>query len=66
MIFNDFDEIINEFYDNADKFISNQTRYQQGYDNGYKEGFENGFSAGREYWKNYYKSMVSLRKEIKK
>lgn len=46
MIFDSFDEIINEFYDNADKFLSNQARFQQGYDNGYKEGFENGFTAG--------------------
>lgn len=62
MIFND-DEIINEFYDNADKFISNQTRYQQGYNNGYKEGFENGFSAGKEYWLNYNNSVVESRKK---
>lgn len=57
MIFDNFDELINEFYDNADKFISNQTRYQQGYDNGYNEGFENGFSAGISFEKKEIKRL---------
>ena len=58
MIFNDFDEIINEFYDNADRFVSNAIRCQQGFQNGYKEDFEDGFAAGKEYWLNYNKTMV--------